>query len=189
LGKIVHFYASGTTLPENYEIMSIAQPRTDPLDITNSKPLTTIDQFSTPIYENGVGGTVDLSVKASIPQSLDVSQVVVFDSAGNRDTTNASNVGFMPSLDNANSAESGGQTLKLVYAPGLLNSDLPDSPPVPPNSVKKVQNNHLAYAKAVQICLTDGTRFANLRVGYIDDSGHVVNQPTVNIEQRGTSGC
>jgi prepilin-type N-terminal cleavage/methylation domain-containing protein len=188
LGKLVHFYISGSTLPQNYEVMPLAQPRLDPLQNT-PQPLTEITQFSRPIYDNFGGNQVDLRVQASIPQTLGVSQMIVYNIAGSPDATSASNIGFMPSLDNANSSTSGAQTLKLIYTPGLTSGDSPTSPPGLPKSVQQVRNNHLAYAKSVKICLTDGTRFANIRVGYIDDSGNVVDQPTVNVEQRGTAGC
>jgi prepilin-type N-terminal cleavage/methylation domain-containing protein len=179
VGKIVHFYASGSSNPESYEILPLAQPRVNPHDSSLLTDLT--NTYVKAIYQTG---TVDLSTQSDTPHKLDIEKVTVVDDSGTS-TTAADNVGFALSLGSAASGgatfSSGAQNLNLIYVPGLdrtypaINNG--------PNTDNKIAGN-IAIARSATICISDGTRRALLLIG-IDAGGQPASQLGVNVQQLG----
>jgi prepilin-type N-terminal cleavage/methylation domain-containing protein len=99
----------------------------------------------------------DLTNSQDIAQQLDVAGVSVTDLSGVT-YTNYYNFGFSQGLGSSSggSFQSGAQTLSLVYSPVNL------SDPATPDTNA---NGSLAYAQAVTVCLTDGTRYARILIG------------------------
>jgi hypothetical protein len=191
----MHFYISGTTKPENYETFSLTQPRLVPTNST--QVLTTFpNSYMVAVDQPGV---VSLTTQSSVPQSLDIQRVTIVDSSTGTpasydyDTANnVFNIGFALSTGTANSADptgrtylTGGQNLMLIYAPAVRDTDGPNGGV---NTAVSRMKGNFKIASSATICLTDGTRYANLSIGATDtnDAGSPF---TVSVRQRGASGC
>lgn len=186
VGKIVHFYNTGTTNPENYEVLPLAQPRLDPNPCVTCGPLLTdlVNTYVKAIYQNGV---VDLSTQSATPHSLDIEKVTIVDNDTGTQTTSSDNIGFALSLGAADSGgatfNSGSQTLNLIYVPGLDKSYKAINASGSGTDGKVAGN--IAIARSATICMTDGTRRALLLIG-VDQNGQPASQLGVNVQQLGT---
>jgi prepilin-type N-terminal cleavage/methylation domain-containing protein len=160
LGKFIHFSVSSD--PTSYEVFSLAGARTD--DTLAS---------ATPVIGNGI----DLTDQNTIPQSLRVVDVKVTDTGGA--THNSYGIGFVQSqadCDVNDSCVSGAQTVYMVYSPGL---NVPVGATLDELAASTAIAGNLNTATAADICLTDGTRYAELTIGDSSSSGSQLN---VNVD-------
>lgn len=151
LGKLLRFYTSQNAT--TYRVISLAAGRvtTD----TNGLPVT-------PTLNNIAPATVvDLTTQQNIPQRLSIRSVRVTDTNGSIHTSNY-NFGFAEGLGSVAGAsfQSGSQTVAMIYSPSgaLANNG-------GAGEDDKDFDNHVAYARSAVMCLTDGTRFAQILVG------------------------
>jgi prepilin-type N-terminal cleavage/methylation domain-containing protein len=152
LGKLFRFYSSHDA--STYRIISLAAGRVteDPLSHT----------AITPTLQNTHPAVVtDLTNSQNIPQHLSITSVTVTDVDGSSHTDNY-NFGFAEGLGAvANDGfQSGAQTISMIYSPVAAPAN--DGGP---GETDTDMNDHLNYAKSAVICLTDGTRFAQILVG------------------------
>lgn len=141
LGKFFHFSVGGA--PTKYEVFSIAGKRGE---------VTLATAMATPI----ASGSTDLTVDATIPQSLDVTSVKV-------DGIPTYGFGFVQGLgtkDSNGTYISGTQTVSMVRSTALTS----------PNDTKttaasKIQSAVLVPANQAVICMSDGTRYTTITVG------------------------
>jgi len=141
LGKFIHLVV-GAGNKNTYEVFSIAGARTA-TSLAAAK--------ATPIVDGN-----DLTLQKRVPQSLEIEKVQItkggstFDSYG---------VGFIQNLTADGGFASGGNSVSLVYSPGL-NSSVKSKP----DATAAITNN-LVEADAATICVTDGTRYAKILLG------------------------
>lgn len=172
LGKLVHFYISGTALPQAYETFSLAAAR----NITGSLP------------QPGVKAIPGLTDQSTVPQNLYVQGMHVLDLTGN-DHPSVSNIGFAQGLGTipdptAGVYQSGAQTVGLVYTTALDNAAA--------GSVTAIAGGAVQPAKSAVICLSDGTRYAQVFIGGTNGSApssNNGNQLNVSVQQLGTVAC
>ena len=162
LGKLVHFYRTSPTTPvQNYEIISIADARSASGDLSQPHPTVAM-----------IG---DLTIKAKIPQNLEVSKMKIDTLSGTY--TDGYAIGFVqsagtiPDITNGKYSD-GGQTVSLVYS-SMTNKAVP----APPAAF----GSHLMPARSATFCLTDGTRYANILIGGANSGG----QLNVRVKQLG----
>ncbi len=161
LGKLVHFYIkSPTTTPQNYEIVSIADARSG----SGALPRGTVARIG------------ELTIQAKIPQSLIVDKMRVVSGNGSNYDTSYS-VGFVQSAgaiaDPATGRyANGGQTISMVFSNNTTRTSAASDSNFGLN---------LEYARSATICLTDGTRYANLLIGGNNSGG----QLNVRVKQLG----
>lgn len=156
LGKLLRF---SSVNKHTYKLLSLAAGR---VDASNGNPsFTSVD----PVV------ITDLTNSQNIAQQLDVDGVSVTDQGGTTHN-NYYNFGFSQGLGTSSggSFQSGAQTLSLVYSPVNLSN-----PSTPDTSV----NGNLAYAKAVTVCLTDGTRYAKILIGSPNNDSQLSVRRTV----------
>ena len=160
LGKLVHFYRTSPTTPiQNYEIISIADARS----ASGVLPHPTVAMIG------------DLTIKAKIPQSLIVSRMTIAKQSGTN--IDGYSIGFVQSAgtipDPSNGKYSnGGQTVSMVYS-SMTNMAVP--------AVAGAFGPNLMPARSATICLTDGTRYANILIGGANSGG----QLNVKVKQLG----
>lgn len=161
LGKVVHFYLKGAaTQPQDYEIISVADARS----ASGTLPHSTVAMVG------------DLTIQAKIPQSLEVPRMMVRDKTG-APKANVYSIGFVQSSGTladpaAGTYTNGGQTVGMVYS-DLTNKNGP--------ATTAAFGSNLNQAQSASICLTDGTRYANIMIGGLN-SGSQLN---VRVQQLG----
>lgn len=159
LGKFVHMSESSNST--SYETFDLAGARTD--DTLAS---------ATPVIGNGV----DLTDQETTPQALKVLDVKVTNGSGV--TSLSYGIGFVQSQANCNvddSCVSSAQTVYMVYSPGLNGAG---GASMGETAAKNAITGNLRTATAADICLTDGTRYASIKLG---DSSSVASQLNVTV--------
>lgn len=144
LGKFVHFQVLGTATATTYEVFSLAGARQVSGGPPTSFGVDTVTAITNP----------ELTAQATVPQNLEVKRVTV------NGGTAVYGIGFVQSLGNASSGTyvSGGQTVALVYAPSLNSGDTAES-------AAAATLGNIQTANSATICLTDGTRYAEIDLG------------------------
>ncbi len=165
LGKLLHFYIKdGTTLPENYEVISLADLR--------------LANDDDPLPRASVAQIGDLTVQQKVPQALGVKSMVVKDTLGGTHN-GVYSIGFVQgagSIANAATGEykSGAQTVGTVYS-GATNAS---------STVQGTNNasgNNIMKATSAEICVTDGKRYAKILIGGIGQG----SQLSIRVKQLG----
>jgi type II secretory pathway pseudopilin PulG len=135
MGKLVHFYESGTPLPERYEVISLAAKRADTGSVLSD-----------------VAPIMDLTTQVTVPQSLDITDIQVTDSSG---LHLSSSIGFAQSLIVGGST----QPMSIVYN----NPSLSNSGPITVST--SIDGSNTMVAQSAIFCVTDGTRQAKIIIG------------------------
>ena len=150
LGKFLHFSKSGVM--SDYEVFSLAGARLG----TNGKPATNLtDVLPTPIVNNAIN--LNLTEQRTVPQRLDIIDVKV-------DGHAVYGFGFVQGLGSTSGTgqtdyNSGAQSARLVYAPGLTSAGADEG-------TAAGQIRTLSYAsRAAVMCVSDGARWATITVG------------------------
>jgi prepilin-type N-terminal cleavage/methylation domain-containing protein len=146
LGKVLRLPTSSGSV-NTYTIFSLAGGRLSVANVSSSPNAgdpTIIDPT--------------LTLQQGIPQSLSVvnNTVTAYDRTSGL-AVNTTAFGFIQSqgvAGNNGSFQTGGQSINLVYSPGISST-----------SANSSINNNLQYAKSISICMTDGTQTAMLVVG------------------------
>jgi prepilin-type N-terminal cleavage/methylation domain-containing protein len=151
VGKFLHFSESGDAT--KYEVFSLAGAR-DVTTLNGPPPVTPV-----------LGGGADLTQQQLISQSLSVnSPIKVTDAAGVVHSTYG--FGYVQSLGTSNGSggfNSGGQTVGMVYASGLGSNNADEA------TAAADITGTLLPAVSASVCLTDGTRYAQILVGSSND--------------------
>jgi len=171
VGKFLHFNVNGDkTL---YEVFSLAAPSAA-TDLNGVKPID--------------GGSYSLTVQATTPQSLDVKKVTI------NGTTQVYGFGFTQSQGSVISTgttttgySSGGQTINLVY--GNISPTASESTAATSITGNGSSPAPLIAAKSVSVCMTDGSRYAQILLGGSDTNGSQQSQLTASVQQLGTTPC
>jgi prepilin-type N-terminal cleavage/methylation domain-containing protein len=152
LGKVIHFNVGDVA--DDYETASIAASRLDSNGIAATTPVTA-----------GAAYIPDLTTQGRVPQGLEVTQI--------KDRNNnplSLAIGFLQSQGTNNDPgdgkpvhlESGAQTASLYYVQDVRTD---------PFSSQPLDNGKLLVTDSAKICLTDGTRYAQITIG--EQSNHL----------------
>ncbi len=147
IGKLLRFNDGGTS---KYAVYPLAASRA-----------TTTLADTMAIISSVPPAKVTLTRHLLVPQNLDVTKLTVTDDSGA--TVDAHAVGFaqsIPGIDSDGNYISGGQSVKLYYtltAPAVAT------------------RLALVHAKTVVICVSDGSRLAEVRIGDTTNGGSEVN--------------
>lgn len=165
LGKFLYFIQGAN--PTDYETFSLAGNRQD--NATGGPATTLAELNATPI----IGGGIDLTTQSSIPQQIEVKSMHATVS-GN--TFQVYGLGFIQSAGTLDpltgELSNGAQTIGLVYDPNLNAPDLTEA-----QAATDITSS-IAFADSAQICLTDGTRTAEITFG---DNNSNANQLSANL--------
>jgi type II secretory pathway pseudopilin PulG len=144
LGKFIHFPVENTASATKYEVFSLAGAR----NVGGGPPTSLAADLVTAITNP------ELTVQANIPQTLQVKDINVNGAPG------VYGIGFIQSLGNVNSGTyvSGAQTVSMVYAPSLNGGDSSEA-------AAAATLSSLQPITAASICITDGTRYAQIILG------------------------
>jgi len=173
MGKMYYFYNNGTPTPQNYEIFSLVGARIDPVART---PVTTLaGSYLKPVdgrTSQDPADPISFTVKDTVPQGLSVGAMTCKNCA---ETGQIYTLGFVQSLGTLDpkdatgkTYQSGSQTINLMYASSLVGPTGPNQGPngSPSNQAATlITGTTLASAGAVNICRTDGSRYAIVTVG------------------------
>ena len=164
-GKLIHFYGPVNDRTK-YEVIPLVDLRNPPSGTATD--LSRINSSST------------LVQKELIPQRLNVVSGIVTPLSGTE--VNAYNIGFLQSSGTRNDSgigyKSGTQSVNLVYVP--VSSNMPNTTPAVPDMIKGT----VLPAKSFVLCVSDGSRYATIRVG-----GNINGLLTVSTQMKGESGC
>lgn len=160
IGKFMHFSVGGNA--SAYETFSLAAAR-DKTSLTTAEVTAITPAHSAP---------TDFTQQGTIPQSLNVKSVKVTDTSGV--THNTWGIGFAQSLGTTTNGffNSGSQTVGMFYS-NALNSGTDNEA----SADAALTGSHLKVASSAVICLTDGTRTAEVRLG-LSGSNDANNAPT-----------
>jgi Tfp pilus assembly protein FimT len=164
LGKIVSFYASGGSDKNHYGIYSIAAARS-------------ITSFPNALISSVSGLTTD----SAIPQSLYVKGMTIVDGGGTTHQNTYFNIGFLQDIGNVDSTgvylSGAQQPVQLVYS----------------NNNANISGTHIQKAKSATICLSDGSRYAEVFIGGPtsgrQSSSSNNNQLNISVQQLGATVC
>jgi prepilin-type N-terminal cleavage/methylation domain-containing protein len=162
LGKVLHLSEGGTSY--KYETFSIAGGRVD----GSGNPITSLTAADPKVIPG-------LETQQSTPQQLIVNNVTIDDSG-----TRSFAFGFFQgqgSPDIAHSLQDGPQSLSLYYVAGVTDSMNTST------SLATIQINggaNLVAARQVDICMYDGTQYADIILGTNN------NQVNVTVKRYGT---
>lgn len=168
LGKIVRFYDAGSGQRDHYSVYSVAADR-NITDFPNSL----------------VSAIYGLTSKSLVPQSLYVKRMDVID-AGGSNHNHVFNIGFLQGLGNIDVTTgtylSGAQQpVQLVYANTTSGSE------------GAITGNIIQPAKSATICLTDGSRYAEIFVGGPTTGAQAGssnnNELNISVQQLGVNSC
>jgi prepilin-type N-terminal cleavage/methylation domain-containing protein len=175
LGKLLHF--SENDIPTQYEVFSLAGalnvtaggcatvsgPAADPL-CDSATPICTSDSC------NSSTDPADLTTQAVVPQSLDVPLLSITPAATVGDPTptpltTSFGIGFVQSFGavTGGAYQTGSPTVEMIYAPGLTNSSTNNYENGAATAIE--QPGGIAAAQQVDICVTDGSRWADITIG------------------------
>ena len=175
LGKVMHFYASGTGQPvQKYEVISMADLRGQ-----------TDDNFP----RASIKGITGLTTQQTIPQGLELSGasgtkgMQVFDAGAGAYNDTAYSIGFIQgsgSFANAANGEykNGAQTIRMVFSAGTNQSG--------PADTSSAFGMQVHAASSAKICVTDGKRYAQILIG--DQNGRD-SQLNIRVKQLGETAC
>lgn len=143
MGKVIHFETGN-----RYELISVAANRQNP--VTNELITSPLDPGANATYISG------LTTQAAIPQQLWLNHPILFDNV-----PNGYGLGILPAknLVGVGITSSNTQTVGLYYVQNMQPFD---------NETKVVAVNWRPLsgpAKNASICLTDGTRYAEIKLG------------------------
>jgi prepilin-type N-terminal cleavage/methylation domain-containing protein len=162
LGKVIHFSLNNAA--SDYEVASIAGSRLDNDGNAATDPVSA-----------GAAYVNTLTTRGTVPQSLDVTKIT----DGNDSSLNSFVIGFLQSQGSNNDPgngkpvrlENGAQTVSLYYVQGASANSF---------SSQGLSASNLKPVNQAKICITDGTRYAELLIG--DNN----NQLNVSIRMDGT---
>ena len=166
LGKLFHFSVAGVA--NNYEVFALAGSKVD--DISGG-PLTSLNQSALTTITDPGGTGIDFTHKSLVPEGLDVDGMKIDGAATNVfDFGFVQGFGLTPGTKFANSYTSGAQTVSMITNPNVgstaATSDVAtaaDGNGTPSQINETV--TRVVPAKTVLICITDGIRRANIRIG------------------------
>lgn len=162
LGKVLQF-TSDPSVPGTYNVLSLAGGRLDSSDnlittLTNADP-------------QAITSPVDLTVNQTVPQGLSLSKIIKVTDATTGSSKSTYSLAFiqsqgaLPSVGSTGNPFVGGaQTVGLYY-------DKSDASLTPPS----FSASNLTPATNIDICLTDGTRYADITLG--TDSTNTASNP------------
>lgn len=159
LGKVMHFWPAGDK--SKYEVFTVIGRRSNfstgslVQDLNGAIPYT--------VSPHGVAGRPDLTAKHSISQGLEVYGVNAYDTSG-AVHTNLYAFGLLQSLgsyDTTGSLQSGTQNVGLYFIPSVTANANQDTASL---QIDSSPANYRPAARMV-ICLTDGTRYAQVNIG------------------------
>lgn len=172
IGKLMHFRVSD--VQTNYEIFSLAGSQRD-----SAGHLATGYQSANPTVISG------LTKSQVVPQSLDVRNVMVYDTSGVKH--NYFDVGFVQNFGQvdtsagvtANSVyQNGAQTLSLVYT-NTVNSNTTSAAA----AASLVPSTNIIAAQAAYLCVTNDTHYARINIGGAPSGGgNQQNQLSVSVQ-------
>jgi prepilin-type N-terminal cleavage/methylation domain-containing protein len=171
LGQLFHFNVSGVTNPlSTYEVFSLAGAKTNAL----GGPSITLDKsaLTTVTAQSGTVDT-DFTKHERIPQGLDVEGVLI--DGIHHDVYNLGFVQGYSLTANATDASaytSGAQSISMISnlnATGSVTSALTATANLGGGPLSQLNESRVSPIKTVVICITDGTRHANITIG---DSGN-----------------
>jgi prepilin-type N-terminal cleavage/methylation domain-containing protein len=166
LGKIFHFQEGGLsgTAAQQYEIFSLAGGR----EATDTTGIVTPKDADAQVITT-------LTDQQTTPQSLDVSKVTF-----NNGVVTSYGLGFLQGqIDPTNNPHNITPSVGIYYVSGLVAGNAQGT------AVGIIGGgSNLLPAKNVDVCLTDGTRYADITVGSNGSSG---SQLVVNVKMDGTT--
>lgn len=166
LGKILRFDNAGGSQKDHYQVFSVAAARS----------ITT--------FPNSLVAAVSgLTTEAVVPQSLYVASMRVVDTSnGNHDDVN--NIGFVQGIGNVD-----GDGVYLTQAQQPVQLAFANTSN---GNVGSIAGTTIQPAKYATICLTDGSRYAQILIGGTAGSDFARgnnNQLNINVQQLGTNSC
>ncbi len=171
LGKVLHLsYLGGQS---NYEVLTVAGGRVDNL----GNPITNLTGADNADPKVVIPTPDSLTIYGTVPQGLDVNNVL------ENGSTNSYAIGFFQTQgtsDGEGGLQDGPQTVGMYYINGLdssANKTFTFSPTYP-------LSTYLTPATSVDICLSDGVQYADIKLG---DSGSNASQLSVSVVKYGTS--
>lgn len=174
LGKIVHFYGPAGQAT-NYNVFSIAAGRNISGQLSSST--TAVAAITTP----------GLTTTAAIPQGLYVKSMSVQPVSGSP-ANNVYNIGFAQGLGTIDAAtgtyQTSNQPVSLIYTTGLAATTKGDA--------SSVGGGNILPAVSATMCISDGTRYAQIFVGGASTtsaSSNNNNQLSISVQQLGTAAC
>jgi prepilin-type N-terminal cleavage/methylation domain-containing protein len=172
LGKLVYFsYDAPAPQSANYEVFSMAGGRVD----GGGNPITTPSDAGATVIDS-------LTSQQTVPQNLLIRNVTVIDTSVSPLPQASYGIGFLqsPSVDVANSLTNGASNVGLYYVPGLG-----------PNhavNVNTIINSgggaNVKTAQRVDICLSDGTQYAEVTLG-TNNAGNSQSNLNVDVKMDG----
>ena len=176
IGKVLHFSVSG--VPHDYEVISVAGLR--------------VDGSGLPTQNLGTGAhgaeaqyIPSLTIQQIVPQQLDIQYIKIIDSSGIPQSSFG--IGFMQSLASVNRVKvlnNLAQTVSMYYVSGLTSNMSGDDTG---GTGEQLILGNLYSTASADICLTDGTRWADIAIG---TDGTNTNDSqlnvTVNMDQSGS---
>lgn len=175
LGKVLHFQESGlsTAATQAYEVFSLAGGRS----ATSGTAITTPAAADTQV----ISSPVDLTDQEIVPQSLDVSKVS-FNNGIFESHATSYGLGFLQGQGTVNGGTTlanGTQSIGLYYVSTLTDSENQGT------AIGDINGGtYLKPARDADICLTDGTRYADITVGNTGSNG---SQLVVGVKMDGTT--
>jgi prepilin-type N-terminal cleavage/methylation domain-containing protein len=169
LGQLFHFNVTQPGAPDPlniYEVFSLAGAKTNPL----GGPSTALNQSAlTTVTAQSGNINTDFTKHETIPQGLDIEGVLI-------DGTHHDvyNLGFVQgysltaSATDATAYTSGAQTISMISnlnATGSLTSSQLATAADGAGPPSQVNESRVSPIKTVVICVTDGTRHANITIG------------------------
>ena len=169
LGQLYHFNVTQAGAPDPlniYEVFSLAGSKTNP----SGGPSTVLGQsaMTTVTAQTGTVDT-DFTKHELIPQGLDVEGVLI--DGAHHDVYNFGFVqgyGLTASATDATAYTSGAQTISMIsnlHAKGSLTSDQMATAAGGSGLPSQLNESLVTAIKTVVICITDGTRHANITIG------------------------
>lgn len=195
LGKALHFRNKASDGNyTSYEIFTIAGCR------VAADCGSTADDGATPVLDSA-GGSADLTTQTTIPQSLEVTHVTVAKTGPPATTiSGGNNIAFFNAHGNINGstplggATNGAITVGLGYTDADLNGNtdiigLSDQGgnPGEAEAASNIISGTAHWADWADICVTDGTQYAEILVG--GDTGSASSTLATSVKMKGTTQC
>lgn len=166
LGKVMHFATNRST----FDIFSIAGSR---LNSLGNQPNNPLDADAKPITA--------LTMTQQIPQSLNITSVRVTDGSG---TNTRFSIGFLQQAGFTGQTASGAQTIGLYYVSGSISNTDPTV-----TAQGQTIGSALRPAKFARICVSDGTRYAQIFIGTDNGVDPNYNSTVAKLKMNDTTPC
>jgi len=172
LGKIMYYDVTDSN-SDYYSIIPVAGGR---INVSNNEPITSL-------ADSGAAAVTSLSTSEENSQTLNVGKITatVESADGSKTQKNTSSFGFLQTQGSTQQVTgallSGSQSVNLFAYSGTDN---------PSNSSLSQSLYAVTY---IDMCVTDGTRYADINLGPNSTSGNAGGQLSVNIKDDGTDKC